>query len=243
MINKVLSKDQYRKLINSTCGKSLRPEMDVALVELHHRAGLPPSEIALITVEAITDSKGGIARTLRTGGTASGLLSREVPILPDVANRLKSLIKASSIKTGFVFVTRTGKKRPAGALASRLRQLYLLAGFSDMPPGIGRCCYARTLIEGLNGVHFSLRDVQYLMGLRSLSSVKRFVLPSDRVVGLLNRICDELEVSSINDAIVSIADEFMELREIPQPSDSGFPADEMRELSIAQRNRSLSMIR
>jgi len=169
---------------------------DTAMVLLSFYCGLRAQEIAgLKWKRNILTSDAEIGKFLHvTKDIGKRTVAREIPLHPNVRKALKAL---RTLRPNDVYVIPTLKpqhrdpskhKCPPNTIVQFLRRMYAAAGFIGCTSHSGRRTFGTNMARRCNEVGGSVRDVQHLLGHRSLVTTEAYIEPSDRehkMVGLV----------------------------------------------------------
>ena len=171
---KTLTKQQLAAALRRAA-HSRYPDRDRVMVLLSVKAGLRAGEIAKLTWPMVVDAQGRIARHIELHDTAAKKRSgRTIPLHPDLKRPLRRLQKQDAARGPVIRSERGESLRPSSVVnwfASFYRQL----GFQGCSSHSGR----RTFITNAARLVFraggSLRDVQQLVGHRSIDQTQAYI--------------------------------------------------------------------
>jgi integrase/recombinase XerD len=149
------------------------------MVMLSVKAGLRACEIARLTWPMVTDARGRIGDVLELPARAAKMGGgRRIPIHPDLRRALTQLRKTNSdhdVRTPVVILSERGGPMTAKAIVNWFGSLFQELGLEGCSSHSGRRTFvtrAARLVQKAGG---SLRDVQQLVGHRSLKTTQGYI--------------------------------------------------------------------
>jgi integrase/recombinase XerD len=172
---RVLEPDDVRVVLQHA--RKTQAERNTVIVLLSFKAGLRACEIAGLSWPMIIATSGAIAGSIDLSGriTKSGY-SRVIPLNKDLARALAKLHKAEGRpRDGPVIRSQRGGHMTARAVVNWFAEVYAEAGLAGCSSHSGRRTFVTRTARALAKSGGSLRDVQELVGHRSLSTTERYI--------------------------------------------------------------------
>jgi integrase len=172
---KTLSDLDIRRLLN-VARRSKHPERNTAIVLLSVRAGLRAGEIARLDWSMVLEGSGRVGRLIVLPGQVVKYgLGRRVPVHDDLHRALLALRRAQGDKAGPVAVSQRGKAMTPGGVVNWFTQAYRLAGLTGCSSHSGRRTFVTRAARLVHRAGGSLRDVQQLVGHRSIETTQGYI--------------------------------------------------------------------
>lgn len=167
-------------------------ESDRVIAAMTFRAGLTVTEIAQLATDDLFYPSGEIRPTVRAGGNLpNGLLSREVPMRPQLQEAVLQLYDRHPEATGVAFHRRpdgTLQYRSTGSLYSWFRRMYDTAGLYGCTALSGRYSFASGLFRVAGEAGISVWDIHRLLGYKNLESTLRHDRRPSPTSGAIHRL-------------------------------------------------------
>jgi integrase len=175
---KILGGGEVRRIL-AAARQRRYPDRNRVMVMLSVKAGLRACEIARLTWPMVTDARGKIGDVLELPARAAKMGSgRRIPIHPDLRRALAQLRKTNShhdVRTPVVVLSERGGPMSAKAIVNWFASLFQDLGLEGCSSHSGRRTFvtrAARLVQKAGG---SLRDVQQLVGHRSLKTTQGYI--------------------------------------------------------------------
>ena len=170
---KILSDDNIRALLAFTT-RTRHPLRNRAIVLLSTKAGLRAGEIASLTWSMVTDSTGEIGTVIALEDRAAKKKSgRVIPLHRDLRDALVELRNA----TGDCPVIRSERGGPMTppSIVNWFTSAYRAIGLTGCSSHSGRRTFVTRAARLVDQAGGSLRDVQLLVGHRSILTTQRYI--------------------------------------------------------------------
>jgi integrase len=145
------------------------------IVLLSHRAGLRAAEIAKLEWSMVLDAAGKVGQSIaledRVAKKGSG---RRIPIHPELRRALINLQRGRTVH-GPVVRSRRGTALKPGSLVNWFKAIYKEIGFAGCSSHSGRRTFATQTSRLVHEAGGSLKDVQLLLGHKSLVTTERYL--------------------------------------------------------------------
>jgi integrase len=156
-------------------GRSRYPDRDRLLLLLSAKAGLRAGEIAQLTWPMVTDPRGRVSSVIELADRAAKKGSgRTLPTHPEIKATLRCLRPDAELAGPVLCSERGGPLRP-GSVVNWLRRLYARLGFTGCSSHSGRRTFVTNAARRVHQAGGSLRDVQELVGHRSIAVTQRYI--------------------------------------------------------------------
>jgi integrase len=156
-------------------GRGRYPDRDRLLLLLSAKAGLRAGEIAQLTWPMVTDASGRIGSVIelldRAAKKGSG---RTLPMHLEIKATLRRLRPDAELDGPVLRSERGGPLRP-GSVVNWFRSLYTRLGFTGCSSHSGRRTFVTNAARRVHKAGSSLRDVQELVGHRSIAVTQRYI--------------------------------------------------------------------
>jgi integrase/recombinase XerD len=172
---RVLEPEDVRVVLQSA--RKTQAERNTVIVLLSFKAGLRACEIAGLSWPMVLTPSGGIAAAIDLNGriTKSGR-SRVIPLNRELARALTKLHRVDVWPSeGPVIRSQRGGHMTARGLVNWFAEVYADAGLTGCSSHSGRRTFVTRAARALVKSGGSLRDVQELVGHRSLSTTERYI--------------------------------------------------------------------
>jgi integrase len=187
---KILSDADIKRLLR-VANESRHPFRNSAIVQLSVRAGLRASEIALLDWSMVTDGRGNVANVITLPGAITKYgLARRLPIHSDLKRSLVKL-RSRSMRKGPVIVSERGPVESLfdGLVSEPLTPLPMTpksivnwftqacrqAQLEGCSSHSGRRTFVTRAARLVSKAGGSLRDVQQLVGHRSIETTQAYI--------------------------------------------------------------------
>ena len=172
---KVLGVTDMRRAISIAVNQR-HARRNKVMVLLSFKAGLRAGEIAALTWAMILDATGRVGRFIELPAVAAKKGSgRRIPIGPELMAALKLLLREHSIWEGPVIRSARGRHMTAKAVVNWFTSLYRSAGFEGCSSHSGRRTFVTRAARLISKAGGSLRDVQQLVGHRSIQTTQGYI--------------------------------------------------------------------
>jgi len=172
---KILSDIQIKAVLGALDGSrnGLRNKV-MFLLSLN---SLRAKEIASLEISMITDAEGNLTDQIALEDKASkGRSGRVVFMNPALKVALSEyLLERKSSSSKYVITTERSEKFSAHAVVVFFARLYRRLGFSGLSSHSGRRSFASRAAKKISQAGGSLRDVQALLGHRSLTTTQKYL--------------------------------------------------------------------
>jgi integrase len=156
-------------------GRGRYPDRDRLLLLLSAKAGLRAGEIAQLTWPMVTDPLGRVGSVIelldRAAKKGSG---RTLPMHPEIRATLRRLRPGAKLDGPVLRSERGGPLRPS-SVVNWFRVLYARLGFKGCSSHSGRRTFVTNAARRVHKAGGSLRDVQELVGHRSIAVTQRYI--------------------------------------------------------------------
>jgi integrase/recombinase XerD len=167
------SKDLGRLLTSAR--RQRYPTRNVVIILLSFKAGLRACEIARLTWPMVIDARSEIGPMLELPAAAAKKGSgRRIPLHPDLRHALAEL-KQTDPALGPVIQSERGGPMSARSVVNWFARLYEGCAFHGCSSHSGRRTFVTRAARAIHRTGGSLRDVQELVGHRSLSTTQRYI--------------------------------------------------------------------
>ena len=172
---KTLSEADIRRLLK-VAKHSLHPDRNIVIVLLSVRAGLRAGEIARLDWSMVCDGRGVIGRLIVLPGSIVKYgLGRRVPLHSELKRALVALMRSRGGKAGPVVVSQRGEAISPGGVVNWFTQACRLAGLEGCSSHSGRRTFVTRAARLVHRAGGSLRDVQQLVGHRSIQTTQGYI--------------------------------------------------------------------
>ena len=172
---KVLGVTDMRRAISIAVNQR-HARRNKVMVLLSFKAGLRAGEIAALTWAMILDASGKVGRFIELPAIAAKKGSgRRIPIGPELTAALKLLLREHPIWEGPVIRSARGRHMTAKAVVNWFTALYRSAGFEGCSSHSGRRTFVTRAARLISKAGGSLRDVQQLVGHRSIQTTQGYI--------------------------------------------------------------------
>ena len=172
---KVLGVTAMRQAIRVAC-QQRHAIRNKAIVLLSFKAGLRAGEIAALKWEMILDATGRVGRFIELPACVAKKGSgRRIPIGPELTTALRLLLRQQHTWEGPVIRSSRGRHMTAKALVNWFTALYRTAGFEGCSSHSGRRNFVTRAARLITKAGGSLRDVQQLVGHRSIQTTQGYI--------------------------------------------------------------------
>ena len=158
------------------------PQRDRTMILLSVKAGLRAGEIANLRWSMILDASGRIGDFIELHDSAAKKGSgRTIPLHPELRRALLLLRRSSGTEGAVIHSERGGSRgmRPS-SIVNWFSRLYAEAGFSGCSSHSGRRTFVTNAARLVSKAGGSLRDVQQLVGHRSIEQTQAYIDGSAR---------------------------------------------------------------
>jgi integrase len=146
------------------------------IILLSLRAGLRAAEIAKLEWPMVLDATGKVGQTIgledRIAKKGSG---RRIPIHPELRGALVTLLRQTRGPLGPVIRSRRGGHLKPNSLVNWFKALYRELNFKGCSSHSGRRTFATETARLVHEAGASLKDVQLLLGHKSLVTTERYL--------------------------------------------------------------------
>jgi integrase len=141
------------------------------------KAGLRAKEIASLTWPMVTDAEGKVADSIQLQDKASkGDGGRTIPMNKELKAALEAYMAVPYRKAGdYVLTSERANHISANTVANWFRDLYLSLGYEGCSSHSGRRTFVTNGAKKVVEAGGSLRDVQQLVGHKSLQTTQRYI--------------------------------------------------------------------
>ena len=147
-----------------------------AMVLLSFKAGLRAGEIAALRWEMVLDATGRVGRFIELPAIAAKKGSgRRIPLGPELIAALRQLLREQHTWEGPVIRSSRGRHMTAKAVVNWFTALYRSAGFEGCSSHSGRRTFVTRAARLITKAGGSLRDVQQLVGHRSIQTTQGYI--------------------------------------------------------------------
>jgi integrase len=151
-----------------------RPEIARVIVLLSLKAGMRAGEIAKLTWDMIITPSGDINSTIELRDSAAKMRSgRLIPVHPELHDALGALSPLD--RFGPVIRSERGGPMRATSIVAWFARAYAAAGLEGCSSHSGRRTFITLAARKIHLAGGSLRDVQLLVGHRSLQTTERYI--------------------------------------------------------------------
>jgi len=171
---KVLAPADVRALLRRA-SESRHPKRNRVIVLLSVKAGLRACEISRLTWSMILDSQGRVADVLELPARAAKKGSgRRVPLHPDLKKALEALRK-TTLMEGPVILSERQTAMSAKVIVNWFKLQFRELGLEGCSSHSGRRTFVTLAARLVHKAGGSLRDVQELVGHRSLKTTQGYI--------------------------------------------------------------------
>lgn len=189
---KILNQNMEKSVLNHL-KESRRSTRDRVIFLLSHKAGLRAKEIADIKWSMVMDAYRDISQEIKLENIAAkGLSGRVIPLNAELRVALVALHADRGYMAqpeNSIIYSERGLKMSAQTITNWFHKLYKKLGLQGCSSHSGRRTFATRTAKAIVAAGGSLRDVQQLLGHRSLQTTQRYLEGSDdakrRVVDML----------------------------------------------------------
>lgn len=172
---KVLDGRDLRRVLKHL-STSRYPLRDQTIVLLSFKAGLRACEISGLTWAMVTDGRGVVARHIELTAVISKYGSaRRIPLHPDLHRLLVRLAKGRIARDGPVIRSERGGPMSAKSIVNWFASVYDELGLEGCSSHSGRRTFATRAARVISKSGGSLRDLQQLIGHRSITTTQRYI--------------------------------------------------------------------
>lgn len=173
---KVLAQADVRNLLKCAA-RSPRATRDRLIILLSFKAGLRACEIAGLDWAMVLTPSGDVARSLQVAGTiAKNGRGRQIPTHPELHDALRRCHRSEGRPIeGAVIRSRFGGHFTPRSIVNWFAELYDEAGLDGCSSHSGRRTFITNAARVIAKTGGSLRDIQELVGHRSLCTTERYV--------------------------------------------------------------------
>lgn len=172
---KILLSNHEGRLI-SIARSHRNPVRDRVIIMLSFKAGLRACEIAGLTWSMVTDGRGRVAHHIDISGRIAKYGSaRRIPMHKDLRRALFALAKLGVTAEGPVVRSERGGRMTAKSVVNWFTRLYREAGLEGCSSHSGRRTFVTRAARLVGKAGGSLRDVQQLVGHRSITTTQRYI--------------------------------------------------------------------
>jgi integrase/recombinase XerD len=156
-------------------GRGHYPDRDRLILLLSAKAGLRAGEIAQLTWPMVTNASGRIGSVIELADRAAKKGSgRTLPMHPEIRATLRRLRSDAELDGPVLRSERGGPLRPS-SVVNWFRVLYARLGFKGCSSHSGRRTFVTNAARRVHKAGGSLRDVQELVGHRSIAVTQRYI--------------------------------------------------------------------
>lgn len=171
---KVLAPGDVRALLRRA-SQGRHPKRNKVIVLLSVKAGLRACEISRLTWPMVLDSQGRVADVLELPARAAKKGSgRRVPLHPDLRKALEALRKSATLD-GPVVLSERGTAMSAKVVVNWFKLQFRELGLEGCSSHSGRRTFVTLAARLVHKAGGSLRDVQELVGHRSLRTTQGYI--------------------------------------------------------------------
>lgn len=146
------------------------------IVLLSFRAGLRACEIARVEWPMLLDSTGAVAHSIELENRVAKMGSgRRIPIHPELRAALKALLRRTPNPAGPVIRSRKGGHMRPNSIVNWFVTLFAEVAFAGCSSHSGRRTFITTSARRLHEAQASLRDVQLMVGHKSLLTTQGYI--------------------------------------------------------------------
>jgi integrase/recombinase XerD len=173
---KTLNTAQTRAILNHLDGTRWA-ERNRAMFLLSVKAGLRAKEIASLTWSMVTDPEGNVADTIQLEDKAAkGDSGRTIPMNKELQAALKVYQAAPYRKSGdYVLTSERANRMAPTSVATWFYDLYKKLGYEGCSSHSGRRTFVTNGAKKIVEAGGSLRDIQQLVGHKSLQTTQRYI--------------------------------------------------------------------
>jgi len=151
------------------------PDRNKAMLLLSFKAGLRAGEIAQLEWSMLLDANNKLGTSINLPGRITkNAHARRVPVHPDLRKALQKLAKNAD-RTGPVILSERGSAMSAKSVVNWFKHIYALSGFEGCSSHSGRRTFVTQAARLVHKAGGSLRDVQLLVGHRSITTTQRYI--------------------------------------------------------------------
>jgi integrase/recombinase XerD len=155
-------------------GTRRNPEIARVIVLLSLKAGMRAGEIAKLTWDMIITPSGEINSTIELRDSAAKKRSgRQIPVHPELHDALSALSPLD--RFGPVIRSERGGAMQATSIVAWFARAYVATGLEGCSSHSGRRTFITQAARKIHLAGGSLRDVQLLVGHRSLQTTERYI--------------------------------------------------------------------
>jgi len=172
---KTLSDSDVRRLLKVAKASNI-PGRNAVIVLLSVRAGLRAGEIARLTWPMLLEGNGRVGRLICLPGSIVKYgLGRRIPIHDELYRALVSLRRSCVDAAGPVVISQRGAAMTAGSVVNWFTQACQAAGLQGCSSHSGRRTFVTRAARLVHRAGGSLRDVQQLVGHRSIETTQGYI--------------------------------------------------------------------
>jgi integrase len=171
---KILSEDHVKALL-LLASASRHPKRNRIIVLLSVKAGLRAGEIAKLTWDMILEPDGSMSVTieLRDGAAKMGS-GRRIPLHPELRDALENL-QTDILSSRFVISSERREAMTPLSIVQWFARAYKKIGLNGCSSHSGRRTFVTRAARLVHRAGGSLRDVQLLVGHRSIQTTQRYI--------------------------------------------------------------------
>jgi integrase/recombinase XerC len=173
---KILTCAQVKAVLNHLEG-TRHPERNRVIFMLSVKAGLRAKEISAITWPMVTDGTGKIADAIQLEDKAAkGTSGRTIPMNKELRVALVEYQTVANRKVGdFIITSERASRMTPGSVAIWFRDMYIKLGYEGCSSHSGRRTFVTNGAKRVVEAGGSLRDVQQLVGHKSLQTTQAYI--------------------------------------------------------------------
>lgn len=172
---KVLAPGDVRALLR-VASKGRHPKRNRVIVLLSVKAGLRACEISRLTWPMVINSQARVGDVLELPAQAAKKGSgRRIPLHPDLQRALKTLLEASQTLDGPIIASERGISLTAKSIVNWFKKGFLELGLNGCSSHSGRRTFVTRAARLVHKAGGSLRDVQELVGHRSIRTTQGYI--------------------------------------------------------------------
>jgi integrase/recombinase XerD len=172
---KTLSEADIRRLLR-VAQRSKSPARNSVIVLLSVRAGLRAGEIAKLEWNMVVDATGRVGNLITLPGSIVKYgLGRRIPVHGELKRALVALWRISDEAAGPVVMSQRGGAMSAGSIVNWFTSAVREAGLEGCSSHSGRRTFVTRAARLVHKVGGSLRDVQQLVGHRSIETTQGYI--------------------------------------------------------------------
>jgi integrase/recombinase XerC len=173
---KILTPAQIKAVLTHLEG-TRHPERNRVMFMLSVKAGLRAKEISALTWPMVTDGTGKLVSVINLEDRAAkGTSGRTIPLNKELRLALDEYQAVAIRKAGdFVVTSERAPSMTAGSVAIWFRDMYIKLGYEGCSSHSGRRTFVTNGAKHVVEAGGSLRDVQQLVGHKSLQTTQRYI--------------------------------------------------------------------